>query len=1076
MAALARVFDAQSPALLRFGVHLVGDASAAEDLVQETFLTALERAEQYDAERPIERWLAGILVRHAQELRREARRFASRDLHEIVDAQTPFDAAARQELSGELARAVDALEEPYRAAILLHLRHGLGAADIAHVLDRSPGAVRVQLHRAREMLRKSLPAGMAGALFVLAVPSRGLEAVRAHVLAHATGLAPGAMVGAGLVGGGLVVKKLVVAVVILLAGIAALLVMRRDPATPDAPRVVANKPLKLSEPAVEVPIATPGSAAIDERRAGAPGADPAAVTEQRETLRGLVLDAETDQPVAGAKIALYAPIGMRFSALRARYWDRVDDNDWRLKSALPWPWFERELTPAMLADLEDIPVRAAPENGAPPIATAVSNVEGRFVLSAESTDGLLTCDAVGYAQRTLVTRDRGYGVDPKSDHTIYVSKAGRMRGAIVDNSGAPVRDSIALSFYAHAPKGLRSSSTPARDEQDRRITIRTDGDGRFDVATDAHLGFVNSLDPRWYVVRYSRPEDPSARKPGIWIDLLDEKGAVEIVLASQLSLLVRDAATQAPIEDAFVSVRMTSTLASAKHGWFHLKEGRLQLTPEFAKPPFNRDAALYHSESVCSVWVPGYARESTRIPDLLAPGIVEIDLVRAVTPPIAGQVRRGPVGVAGARVLASEALYGLQDQGDDAIPHVGVVTDAEGKFELSLPDGRFVIVVEHKGTRVVRALHVPGASSIDVDLDASATLLVHMVDIDGKPAVSHDVRIRDAQAIVSRGTTDGRGIARFEGLPAGPLEVGVCYAPSGSGYRADDERTTEMLPGATTQVEFTTPGAKPKFARLVVEDGTVDGWTSRRDAWSGGGGGDIRADGRVPIDFSEERTFVLVAPNGAQHWVTMPEGAPDGAEVRLRTGDRGYRGEIREEVTETPLKNLVLIFESKGTPSSIVHVDAEGRFEVRGLADASWSVRVVDQTGGSDRLPCKVTFDLELPPADPPTHLVLRRPRFVGGTFEGRETVMLDGRLEKESAAAIGALAYLSVKLAGDGYATWLSHEARVGADGHFRMRVPASGERVFGLWGSNPFRKLATDKWQPTGTDPEVRDIALLP
>ena len=42
---LARVFDAVAPDLLHSAIHLADDADSAEDLVQATFLTAIDRSE-----------------------------------------------------------------------------------------------------------------------------------------------------------------------------------------------------------------------------------------------------------------------------------------------------------------------------------------------------------------------------------------------------------------------------------------------------------------------------------------------------------------------------------------------------------------------------------------------------------------------------------------------------------------------------------------------------------------------------------------------------------------------------------------------------------------------------------------------------------------------------------------------------------------------------------------------------------------------------------------------------------------------------------------------------------------------
>ena len=67
--ALGEVFDRTAPALLRVALHVARDPLAAEDLVQATFLKAIESASDGSADRPIVSWLVGILRHQGQQAR-----------------------------------------------------------------------------------------------------------------------------------------------------------------------------------------------------------------------------------------------------------------------------------------------------------------------------------------------------------------------------------------------------------------------------------------------------------------------------------------------------------------------------------------------------------------------------------------------------------------------------------------------------------------------------------------------------------------------------------------------------------------------------------------------------------------------------------------------------------------------------------------------------------------------------------------------------------------------------------------------------------------------------------------------
>src|SRR5204862_2338590 len=134
-------------------------------------------------------------------------------LVERVEA-TPLEHALDAEWSAALADALDRVPEPYRVVLILRLQHGMEPTQIAHALQRSPGAVRVQLHRGREILRKLLPAGILASAVFLAETTRGLAQIKANVIAEAV-LAKSSAASAGIVGDLLMGTKLLVGVAAL---------------------------------------------------------------------------------------------------------------------------------------------------------------------------------------------------------------------------------------------------------------------------------------------------------------------------------------------------------------------------------------------------------------------------------------------------------------------------------------------------------------------------------------------------------------------------------------------------------------------------------------------------------------------------------------------------------------------------------------------------------------------------------------------------------------------------------------------------------------------------------------------
>src|SRR5882672_4279362 len=215
LAALARVFDRTAPQLLSVARHLASAEAAAEDLVQATFVAAIEHAQRFEANRELVPWMVGILTNKAK----LARALAARETDVVrLEQRGERDPALDAELSefvATLNRALEVVPSRYRDLLRMHLGDGRTPEQIARELGREKGTVRVQLHRALAHLRRVLPPGFAlGAAVWLGSP-RGLAAVRSNVLRHARGSLAGS--GSIVLGGWIVSTKasVVVGVVVV---------------------------------------------------------------------------------------------------------------------------------------------------------------------------------------------------------------------------------------------------------------------------------------------------------------------------------------------------------------------------------------------------------------------------------------------------------------------------------------------------------------------------------------------------------------------------------------------------------------------------------------------------------------------------------------------------------------------------------------------------------------------------------------------------------------------------------------------------------------------------------------------
>lgn len=155
------------PDVTHFALSLARNETDADDLVQETFLRAYRAWDQYVPGTECRGWLFTI-CRHAflRERRRERRQVVSDDpglealaaaaVHASAEQSGHGDLFARIDVAEAVGRALDALPEEFREAVILVDLQDQPYRTAADVLGVPLGTVRSRLFRGRRLLQEIL--------------------------------------------------------------------------------------------------------------------------------------------------------------------------------------------------------------------------------------------------------------------------------------------------------------------------------------------------------------------------------------------------------------------------------------------------------------------------------------------------------------------------------------------------------------------------------------------------------------------------------------------------------------------------------------------------------------------------------------------------------------------------------------------------------------------------------------------------------------------------------------------------------------------------------------------------------
>jgi len=145
--------------------HLTRDSAAAEEIMQDVFLTVISKIGTLTNEEYFSTWLYRVTTNAAYGFLRKEKKFSEQTPVENIDQEVqpsydwsdlPDDVLLSEESKEVLRKSIDALPEAMRTVVIMKDMEGLKNEEIAEALGMSVPAVKSRLHRGRLILRDLL--------------------------------------------------------------------------------------------------------------------------------------------------------------------------------------------------------------------------------------------------------------------------------------------------------------------------------------------------------------------------------------------------------------------------------------------------------------------------------------------------------------------------------------------------------------------------------------------------------------------------------------------------------------------------------------------------------------------------------------------------------------------------------------------------------------------------------------------------------------------------------------------------------------------------------------------------------
>lgn len=159
-----QVYDNYSRGMYHVALRILKDPAEAEDVMQESLITALNKMSQWNREATFGSWLKRIVINNSLSLLRKKNkmeRIAYDDVSYHLESQADeeqIDMENAGMTAKKILQIMNELKDNYKQILTLHLIEGMDNEEICEIMKISNAMCRTTISRAKESLRKKIKA------------------------------------------------------------------------------------------------------------------------------------------------------------------------------------------------------------------------------------------------------------------------------------------------------------------------------------------------------------------------------------------------------------------------------------------------------------------------------------------------------------------------------------------------------------------------------------------------------------------------------------------------------------------------------------------------------------------------------------------------------------------------------------------------------------------------------------------------------------------------------------------------------------------------------------------------------